>query len=72
MLEKLIYLIKVIFFILLGAIMLKIIVEVCLINTLQRIKQVKATKKLSKTFEKALDEAVEQALKDIDEKESEK
>ena len=62
MLVNLVYLIKVLWYVLLGALMLKFIIEVCIINTTNKIKGVFFQKKLASMIDEAIDEAIEELL----------
>lgn len=72
MLEKLVYLIKVLWYVLLGALMLKFIIEVCIINTTNKIKGVFFQKKLGSMIDEAIDEAIEELLNEKKNEENEK
>ena len=68
MLENLVYLVKVLWYVLLGALILKFIIEVCIINTTNKVKGVFFQKKLGSI----IDEAIEELLNEKKNEENEK
>ena len=72
MLENLIYLVKILWNVLLGALILKFIIEVCIINTTNKIKGVFFQKKLGSMIDEAIDEAIKELLNEKKNEENEK
>lgn len=72
MLENLVYLVKVLWYVLLGALILKFIIEVCIINTTSKVKGVFFQKKLGSIIDEAIDEAIEELLNEKKNEENEK
>lgn len=72
MLENLIYLVKMLWYILLGSLILKFIIEVCIINTTKKIKGVFFSKKLSSLIDEAIFEAMNELIDEKKDKENEK
>ena len=72
MLENLIYLVKILWHVLLGALILKFIIEVCIINTTNKIKGVFFQKKLGSIINEAIDEVIEELLNEKKNEENEK
>ena len=72
MLENLIYLVKVLWYVFLGALLLKFIIEVCIINTTNKVKGVFFQKKLGSIIDEAIDEAIEELLNEKKNEENEK
>lgn len=72
MLENLIYLVKMLWYILLGSLILKFITEVCIINTTKKIKGVFFSKKLGSLIDEAISEAMNELIDEKKDKENEK